>query len=178
MYVRLWNPDRTVRFDRVNRKPFIKTVLLTSKTGLYEKLSWTARIAVQPHGFENRGRLSRFLQVQWFSVFFFFFWVLTAQPLMKLQPQTLRLHYYLFLFFFSVSLALSLSLSLRFCRRLFLLFFLCLRFFRLLFLQFFPSAFFLWTNWVFWTLWRWLTTCILSPTKCKLSTTPFKFYWV
>ena len=43
MYVRLWNPDRTVRFDRVNRKPFIKTVLLTSKTGLYEKLSWTAR---------------------------------------------------------------------------------------------------------------------------------------
>ena len=42
--------------------------------------------------------------------YFILFRYLQAQPLMKLQPQTLRSHHYLFLLFFSVSLAFSLCI--------------------------------------------------------------------
>ena len=35
--LRFWNPDRTVRSDRKTLKPFIFTVLLASRTALWEK---------------------------------------------------------------------------------------------------------------------------------------------
>ena len=68
---------------------------------------------------------------------FFFFVVLTGQPLLKLQPQTLRTHQHFFLhfflFFFSVSLAPSLS---AFFQTAVSAFYLSLRWFCLLFLHF------------------------------------------
>ena len=154
----LWNSDRTS--DEVNQKPFTKTILLTSKTDIYIwKTQWTMRTAVQPHGFESRGRLW-FSRFSWFRVFFFFFGYLQTQPLMKLQPQTLRSQHYLFLFLFSISLTFSFCV---FCRLLFLhLLFLCI-FFICCFCNFLPPCVFPLKSRVLWSLWRWLT--IYEPDK-------------
>ena len=63
------------------------------------KTQWTVRTTVEPPRFKNRGLF--------FLVFSFLF--LLAQPLLKLQPQTLRSHQHFFVFFFSVSFTPSLS---------------------------------------------------------------------
>ena len=130
---------RTIRSNEVNRKPFTKTVLLTSKTGIYEKLNEPC---------EPRFNLTDLKTVDccgsprfsWFRVFFFFFFgYLQTQPLMKLQPQTLRSQHYLFLFLFSISLTFSFCV---FCRLLFLhLLFLCI-FFICCFCNFLPPCVF------------------------------------
>ena len=57
---RFWNPNRTVRSDPVNRKPFTKTVLLTPKTVLCQKVSQP----YEPPGFENRRWFLQFLRFQ------------------------------------------------------------------------------------------------------------------
>ena len=65
---------RTIRSNEVNRKPFTKTVLLTSKTGICEKLN-------EP--FEPQFNLTDLKTVDscgsprfsWFRVFFFFFFL-------------------------------------------------------------------------------------------------------
>ena len=153
---RLWN--WTVRSDEVNRKPFTKTVLLTSKTSIYEKFnepcksrfSLTDLKTVDGYGSPK---------FSWFRVFFFFGYLQT-QPLMKLQPQTLRSQYYLFLFLFSVSLTFSFCI---FCELLFLHFlFLCV-FFVCCFCNFLPPCVFPLKSSVLWSLWRWLT--IYEPDK-------------
>ena len=80
--------------------------------------------------------------------FFFFFRYLQAQPLMKLQPQTLRSHHYLFLFFFSVSLAFSLCI---FADCSFCIFSISAIFFVCCFCSFLPPCVFPLTSRVFWS---------------------------
>ena len=148
---------RTVRLYEVNRKPFTKTVLLTSKTCIYEKLNEPCELRFNLTDLKTVDGYGS-PRFSWFRVFFF--WYLQTQPLMKLQPQTLRSQHYLFLFLFSISLTFSFCV---FCRLLFLhLLFLCI-FFICCFCNFLPPCVFPLKSRVLWSLWRWLT--IYEPDK-------------
>ena len=100
----------------------------------------------------------------------FFFWVLTELQLNHWWSFNLRHWDRTIICSYSSFQSSSPSLS-AFLPTAVFAFFLSLRFFRLLFLQFFPFCVFPLNSRVFWSLWRWLTTCILSPIKYKLSTT-------
>ena len=130
----LWNSDRTS--DEVNQKPFTKTILLTSKTDIYIwKTQWTMRTAVQPHGFESRGRLW-FSRFSWFSVFFFFFWVLTDSAIDEASTSDIEIAT---LFVLIPLFNLAHILFLRFLPTAIFASSLSLHFFHLLFLQFSAS---------------------------------------
>ena len=149
---RLWS--WTVRSDEVNRKPFTKTVLLTSKTDIYEKLNEPCKPQFNLMDLKTVDGCGS-PRINWFRVFFFFFFgYLQTQPLMKLQPQTLRSQHYLFLFLFSISFTFFFCV---FCWLLFLHFlFLCV-FFVCCFCNFLPPRVFPLNSRVLWSLWRWLT---------------------
>ena len=135
---RFWNLDRP---DRDNQKSFTKTILLTSKIDIYEKLNEPCEPQFNLTDLKIADDCHDSRRFSWFRVFFFFFfWYFQARPLMKLQPQTLRSHHYLFLFFFSISLTFSLCIF----ADCFSAFSLSLRFV-CCFCSFLPLAFFLWT---------------------------------
>ena len=113
---RFWNSNQTVRFDRINRKPLIKTVLLILITGYYKKFREPRELPFNLLGLKT---LSGSHSSDRLSFFFFGY----------LQPLLLKLQAFNFnhppwdyqswdctpsSFFFYVSIALSLSL--RFCR--------------------------------------------------------------
>lgn len=86
-------------------------VLLTSKTGIHEKLSEPCELWLNHPGLKTVDGYHGFVGSvdSEFFIFIFIFLYLLAQPLLKLQPQTLRTNQHFFLFFFLVSLAPSLS---------------------------------------------------------------------
>ena len=127
---------RTIRSNEVNRKPFTKTVLLTSKTGICEKLN-------EP--FEPQFNLTDLKTVDscgsprfsWFRVFFFFFfWVLTDSAIDEASTSDIEIAT---LFVLIPLFSLAHILFLHFLRTAISAFSLSLRFFRLLFLQFSAS---------------------------------------
>ena len=67
---RLWS--WTVRSDEVNRKPFTKTVLLTSKTDIYEKLNEPCKPQFNLMDLKTVDGCGS-PRISWFRVFFFFF---------------------------------------------------------------------------------------------------------
>ena len=96
--------------------------------------------------------------------FFFFFGYLQTQPLMKLQPQTLRSQHYLFLFHFSILFTFSICV---FCWLLFLHFLFLYVFFVCCFCNFLPPCVFPLKSRDLWSLWRWLTIYELDKNYSK-----------
>ena len=131
---RLWS--WTVRSDEVNRKPFTKTVLLTSKTDIYEKLNEPCKPQFNLMDLKTVDGCGS-PRINWFRVFFFFFfWVLTDSAIDEASTSDIEIA--------TLSVLIPLFnlvhiLFLRFLLTAISAFSLSLRFFRLLFLQFFAS---------------------------------------
>ena len=105
--------NRTVRPD--NRKPFTKTILLTSKTGIYEKLSEPCELQFNLTGLKTVDDCHGFRRFNWFRVFF----VLTGSTIDEASTSNIEIAP---LFVLILLYSLARLLSLRFCWLLFCIF--------------------------------------------------------
>ena len=129
---RLWN--WTVRSDEVNRKPFTKTVLLTSKTSIYEKFNEPCKPRFNLTDLKTVDGYGS-PKFSWLRVFFFF-WVLTDSTIDEASTSDIKIAT---LFVLIPLFSLAHILFFRFLPIVISAFSLSLRFFHLLFLQFSAS---------------------------------------
>ena len=145
-------------------------VLLTWKTGLYEKLSELCKPRFNHMGLKTVDGCHDSCR---FSSFRFFFLVLTSSAIDEASTSDIKIAppFVLILLF-----SLACLLSLRFCRLLFGIF--SFSAFRLLFLQSSSCCVFPLNSRVFWALWRCWQLAFYHPLKSCYQPLFFKFYWV
>ena len=164
----LWNSDRTS--DEVNQKPFTKTILLTSKTDIYKKLSEPCEPPFNLTDLKITDGCHDSRRFSWFRVFFFFL-VLSGSAIDEASTSNIEIAP---LFVLILLFNLARLLSLRFCRLLFCIF--SFSAFHLLFLQFSSSCIFPLNSRVFWLFEDDWQTIFCHPLNSCCQPLFFKFY--